>query len=613
MILWCEDPAGRGIAVEVDGRPLALLCAAEGCTDTVTRRGGALVWRRRCNRPADRMEMTLKTAFAPLHTMVPAVSYDGNAFGSDHEYKGYSFAGTPYTFAWHRTAVPAATASWNGRDGIALCTLEQNTAGGLVLHRDFCEHRVLWPETEQPRVLHAMGWGDAFIGAMKPKTTFTALVYVGGDAQPAWQAMLSDVWEKQYAYKAPGMPAKTLWEYSVAYAKTLFTREADGFCGFNIGLAWDGKAWAKREKNKYEIGWCGQNASLAVSLLYHALHYRDEAAGRMGYQVLDSWLRLARSPQGLLLTRRDSADLPIDAVNLGNAACQYFEAGQISKRLGEPKPAYSQAALEICRFAMERQQASGCIGVSWRQDGTILLAEGTAGGFLVPPLAQAFIRTGDTLYLDAAVRAFSYYYDEFRLNGYGTAGALDTYCIDKESVIPLLQGALLLYRGTGEEAYLRYAREAAWYLSTWQWHHRVSYPAGSILRQLRYDTFGGTAVSTSHQHLDNYALSYVPDLLELGELTHERQWTQRALAIWRNGVQCVSDGTLGILGKTPRPKGSQDEGYFHTRWGFSPERHGYFTVSQWLVAWPNAFRLLVLRGKPDNETGEFPVEPGPAA
>jgi hypothetical protein len=50
----------------------------------------------------------------------------------------------------------------------------------------------------------------------------------------------------------------------------------------------------------------------------------------------------------------------------------------------------------------------------------------------------------------------------------------------------------------------------------------------------------------------------------------------------------VSDGQLEVMGKK-RPVGSQDEGFYHTRW-YHP-----FDVSQWLVAWPTAFRLEVLR------------------
>lgn len=32
-----------------------------------------------------------------------------------------------------------------------------------------------------------------------------------------------------------------------------------------------------------------------------------------------------------------------------------------------------------------------------------------------------------------------------------------------------------MYRATGFDSYLQMAEEAAWYLSTWQWHHSVDY------------------------------------------------------------------------------------------------------------------------------------------
>ncbi len=67
---------------------------------------------------------------------------------------------------------------------------------------------------------------------------------------------------------------------------------------------------------------------------------------------------------------------------------------------------------------------------------------------------------------------------------------------------------------------------------------------------------------------------------------------QRAHAAWCNGMLGVSDGTLRLLGRT-LPRGSQCEGYYHTRW----IEHG--GVSLWLVVWPTAFRLETLRTLPD--------------
>ena len=57
-------------------------------------------------------------------------------------------------------------------------------------------------------------------------------------------------------------------------------------------------------------------------------------------------------------------------------------------------------------------------------------------------------------------------------------------------------------------------------------------------------------------------------------------------------LSALSDGTLMVNGRL-RPAGGQDEAIFHTRWGrsFVPP----FMPSQWLPAWPCAFRLENLR------------------
>ena len=102
---------------------------------------------------------------------------------------------------------------------------------------------------------------------------------------------------------------------------------------------------------------------------------------------------------------------------------------------------------------------------------------------------------------------------------------------------------------------------------------------------------------------------YVLDLIELARQTGNKEWKERALAIWRNGVQGISDGSFQIPPTPVRPAGSADEGYLHTRWGDLCHEDGkinlteeelykngnIYGVSQWLVAWPCAFRLEVLR------------------
>lgn len=151
---------------------------------------------------------------------------------------------------------------------------------------------------------------------------------------------------------------RRIWKLSSDYARLLYTEEEDGLRAFSIGFTWNGKEWVKRPDFKYEIGWCGQNASLALSLLYdYQMNGREESL-RYGTAVLDSWVEKARSKEGLLLTRYDPEDSLIDACNLGTAGQQFFEAYDQAKRMGLDKKNWLDAAFEICDFC-HVQTASG--------------------------------------------------------------------------------------------------------------------------------------------------------------------------------------------------------------------------------------------------------------
>jgi hypothetical protein len=210
-------------------------------------------------------------------------------------------------------------------------------------------------------------------------------------------------------------------------------------------------------------------------------------------------------------------------------------------------------------------------------------------------MVEAFRRSRDSSYLLSALKSYNYYISELKNDGYSTAGALDTWCIDKESSIPLLRSALMLYETTGDTAYIDDAITVSYYLSTWLWHYREIYPEDDNFTKYGYSTFGSTSVSVLHNHLDPYALYWIPEWYKLSDLTNDPQWREKAMAIWRNGCQLVSDGTL-IINGLQRPAGSQNEAYFECNWGFQyndgkmPDR-----INNWLVAWPSAFRLETLR------------------
>lgn len=558
-----------------------------------------------------KITMDFATSYEPQYYMIPSVTYNGNGWGSGLEPKGLQRDGQPWVFAWHRTAVAGAT--YSEGEGIAVSMFSepptdmQNYSCSLAAEPGCIIHRLIWPEEETPEVYISRDkYCDAFEAGriFTPGESFETCAYLTIEAytQPrvSWRKMLDEAWHIQKQLVQPRFNAESVWNLGMAYAKEGLWAEDGDFRGFAIGRKWDGEEWA--QARHYEIGWCGQNASLANSMLADYLRFGNEDSLQRGLAVLDGWVKGGRLSNGLIhchydyvLFKKDQPEVQ-DACNLGTAAMNLFEAEELALLCGFERPIYRETALGICDFALSAQSGDGKIGKSWTNDGEPHDPEGTVGCFLVTPFVKAYEITGEKAYLRGAELGYHYYIRELLDNGYTTAGALDTYCVDKESAIPLLKAGIALFRITDNRTYLEWAELAAWYLATWQWHHSVEYEDGSALGEIGYDTFGGTSVSTQHHHIDPFALAFIEDWVELASLTGNEAWRERARAAWANATFGISDGSLTVMGKT-RPKGSQDEGFFHTRWG-DP-----FNVSQWLVAWPTAFRLEVLRRVNEEDLG----------
>ncbi len=556
-------------------------------------------------RPA-RLTMEIEALSKSRYNLIPAVSYDGNLWGTGQEPKGFSTDVGPWTFAYHRSSIPGATYSESEKWSVGFFSRPGQLPGGfscaLVPNEDRTLHRLIWPEEETPRVYaardrYAEPYREDLRVSRDQVFSLKAWVVIAPVAVPkfGWKTMLDTAWRLNAHPISPTFEPEHLWELGIQFAKECLWAEEKTFKGFSIGLLWSGGTWVQRPSWKYEIGWAGQNISLANSLLSDYVKTGDEDSLNKGVQCLDTWLRHARLKNGLfrchfdyLLGLEDPKGEVQDACNLGAAAMGYFEASDLATSCGLKKPEYRAAALGVCDFVLRIMGPDGRIGRTWTNGGRPVDPEGTTGAFLIQPLVRAYRVSHKGEYLAAAERAFAFYFGGLAADGYTTAGALDTHCIDKESAVPLLKAALELFEATRKDMYLRRAEDAAFYLATWQWHYTVPYHESSVLAGIGYDTLGGTSVSTQHHHQDPYALVIVNDWLKLASLTKNDIWRERALAVWANGTIGVSDGDLVILGKR-RPAGSQDEGAFHTRW------HAMGGVSQWLVAWPTAFRLETLR------------------
>lgn len=561
------------------------------------------------------LTLDFKAHYNANWAMIPAVSYNGNNWGRGAEPKGFTRDGKPWSFSYSRMSVPGATYSEGNQWSVGLFgdlgSTDAAFSCSLIPSENYTIHRLIWPEEEGPYTYFQRDkYQETFQQTinLEQGSEFKICVYLVAapvhTEKLSYDHLLDFAWKTNYHHQEPWYPPQELWSLGVTYAKQSLYVEDGIFHGFSKGLRWNGESWNLRSTGKYLVGWTGQNLSLANSMIYSYIRSGNQEDLKIGLNTLATWAVHARLDNGLIqclfdpiLTGNRGRGVQ-DACNLADAAVNFFEAWNLLGQIEQDhnKELYKEVALGICDFAVAHQFPDGKFGKSWTNDGECADPNGTIGCYLVLPLLQAYKITGDQKYLVSAQRGHEFYINGFLNDGYTSAAALDTYCIDKESAIPLLKSSLQLYELTQEKHYLEQAEQASYYLATWQWHYTTPFPKGTPLHAMNYDIFGGTSVSTQHHHIDPFALVFIEEWFQLAELTGRDIWRQRARAVWANTSMGVSDGNLVVNG-VQRPIGSQDEGFFHTYWG-APNRstgNPMGNVSCWLVAWPTAFRLQVLR------------------
>ena len=639
-ISWKKTETGTSFYCQ--DRLLGTAVAAPDCTDHFVPMGdGVFRWNRQSARPAAHMVLRFEAACKLMYQMMPAVMYDANQCesiidynkmrriannesdeGAENNYfKGCldEKTGQPWRLAWWNMSVPGAMYSEGDcfSTGIFLPPDQLDAAASVYPADQITIHEMIWPEQMQPRVarrevdaetqlLEPAGipgkirsgkgpvWDEGYENEMEPRSGFAVMLVLAPVERPriAWHKMMAVAWDLFYKIVPPKLSDAELWDLGIRFAKNLYSEDEQGFKAFSFGLMWVGGAWIPRPMYRYELGWCGQSALMATSLLVHSQLVDDREAADMSFNTLDSWI--ARTlPTGLVPTHAEEQEYTyfgrrlVDACNLGAGASEFFTAWKLAQMFDRSKPEYFRAACAICDFALAKMDETGRIGKSWTEDDlTPVVSDGTTGAFLTMALCEGARNTGRLDYLAAARRSYDWYYGEFMDRGFTMGGAQDIFTIDKESAMPLLAAGLALYDLTGDESYIECAENAAWYLTTWQWCYSRPLDPDSSLAKAGYDSFGGTSVSIHGPGHDPYALFYVHDLYDLAELTGNEMWAQRAAAAWRNGADGVSDGSMIADGR-PIPAGGQ-----HEARGLGGNFQGLY---QWLVAWPTAFRLGNLR------------------
>ena len=552
------------------------------------------------------LDVTLTRPGAPQFALIPGVQYHANHRALSNVLKGFEHQGQPWRFAASRTTIPGATITRIDTLAAALFIPvtdpdSLDAACSLLPRENVCEQIIHFPAGESPCSYTAVesyspAWENKkYVPSQQSLTVHAHIAFEEVEDQSnAFHAIFRQAWKILGSEVTHWHPPRRILDLCRQYVLDHLVAHEDDAILFSIGLLRRNDRWLQRPANKYEIGWCGQNASLAASMLEWSLETNDPSLWSLGQNVLDSWIRLGKPVSPLLPARLDSflshtSPGPIESCNLGCAITEYFRAYRLSQQAKKTQDHWFRTALDICTFLLSLPDDQPRFPAAFSPDAAPLSADTTMGAFLIPGMIHAHHLTDDPVFLDRACQAFWAYIHADLADWQCTGGAvIGEPTVDFESAIPLLKAALLLLETTSDPAYLTAACDAACYLVSWMYHYDVPFPSHTFLHQMDYRTTGGTGVSAMFQHIDPFGACIAPDLLELAEITGDSYWREVGLAIWNQSTIGVWDGRP-VPDRIERPLGSQDEAFCQTHWGFLPEH--IHATTKWLVAWPAAFHI----------------------
>lgn len=604
--------------------------------DYVTHEGSRTVIRRTVtNRGMEEITflpaVSVKTENPVSDWFVPSVSYSGNHFGNGNDPKGLTADGKPWIFSSDRQGIPGCTVVMGELGCSALflppeCT---SSASSLEIDGDTVTQRAFFTHIEAPKSYSQRSrYSDAVLEtitlAPAESRTFTAYFFLSEEKGTFGYRPFIDHLLTEYAREPINRYFPEIYDYSMSFIRALVEKR-DGMTLTNMGFLpyekedGSGLEFRYRHEGRYECGWCGQNITNAWLLLFDHMKKNGMTVDRtqaiapfdMSFAVtgkvdlsaedvqnalaiLDTW-QAQMLPSGLIPVVMDCVligmeEFTLDLCNLGWLAYQYINCYILLKNGGVVREDYLNTARRVLDAVLDYPAKGQGFPQTVNEKGKVVCAFGMAGTMMTVAALQIYRVTKEQKYLDAGVQSFDFYYDSYLSKNAAAGGALDTYCIDKESAGPVLRSALMLERITGDGAYLKKAENIACYLQTWMFYYDIPFPPETDAGMTGFTSLGATSVSAQHNHLDCWASYYAPDLRYLAKKTGDPMWARASDYIREYTMQGISDGKTEMHGLI-RPAGAQNEGIFQSNWSFAGHNpKGMF--NDWLVSWVNAFRLM---------------------
>jgi len=358
-----------------------------------------------------------------------------------------------------------------------------------------------------------------------------------------------------------------------------------------VGIYADPKANELEQWPKVIMGFVSKGIEVADSLLIESDRdptSRGQHMRKQGLAIIDSYIRLVpMSPpagEGFNLWTGKADSWAGDTVTLrgpSEGVRTLLDAYRREKQHGREHPEWLQWSQQFGDWLLIQQRKDGSFPRGWRGGtGDVLEVSGTSSYNPVPMLVKLSQETGQKRYIDAAIRAADFVWDNFGSNGVYVGGTTDNPNItDKEAGILSLEAFLDLYDATKEPKWLNRAVAAGNYTESWIWIWNVPMPLGAIDSDLNWKrgvpTVGVQGITArGGGGVDEYLDWAVPAYARLYRYTNDEHYLDVARILLLD--------TKSMLALPGRTYDLQGPGWQQEHWGMGPNTRGFGTHRSWL-------------------------------
>ncbi|MGE5674468.1 MAG: hypothetical protein ACM3XM_11340 [Mycobacterium leprae] len=481
-----------------------------------------------------------------------------------------------WSFRADRAALPAVF-GWNDQLCGAMQTAEMSAVGltgmGFVGNATQTAVWLNFPYREEPVVFAAPGKPEApdcplYRWQPNQPVTLRYRVYVGDPDLHAYDPFVRELYDLDREgnplhpwmglTEAAELSAHGLytWHYKPAeallYETATFDREGSGKDRPNMHVAWvSGVPYAyalltygrRHERFEYTIAAQRVIDKIASGIAPCGTFYGEWRADRgwsQGWTPNRQWLHTRTLAEATLFMLR----------------ALRFETEQ-----GIEHPAWRDAVLSNLRYVVSHQSREGSFGTYYHMEtGEVVEWTGAGGILWIAGLVEGAAFFNEPSFLVAAKQAGQYYAhyvaDEFI---YGAPEDVHLAPTSEDGYNATV-AYLLLYEADREAQWLKLAARAADWTMTFRWTYNLTFPRHSMLAQFDFRSRGADHASPSNQHLHNYGLFALPEMMRLAAYTGDGYYRERT----RDNLACFLQFIAREDGDFNAYKGMITERYYNT-------------------------------------------------